>query len=95
MRDIGAGVQVVGAGAIGDQRVGARLRLCLRAADQLLRLGPAQPHAALRGVHGLGDAEPEVPQPMAEFQRRGPSRWPGSSHGSLSASGSATTCAAA
>ena len=70
--DVGPGRQVVGAGAVGDQRIVAGARLGLGAADQLLRLGPAEPHAALRGIHRLGDAEAEVPEAMAEFERRVP-----------------------
>ena len=34
----------------------------MRAADQFQRGRPVQPHAALRGVHGLGHAQPHGPQ---------------------------------
>ena len=37
-----------------------------RAADQFLGARPVEPAAALRGVHRFGDAEPEVPEIMAE-----------------------------
>ena len=36
------------------------------APDQLQRCRPIQPHAALRGIHRLGDAEPERPEVAAE-----------------------------
>ena len=64
---------MVGAGAAGDQRVVAAARPRLSdARDQLLRLRPAEAHAALRGVHRFGDAEAEVPEPVAEGERRVP-----------------------
>ena len=71
----------------------ARFRLSA-ARISSLRLGPAEPHAALRGVHRLGDAEPEVPQPVPELQRRVPVDR-GREPRIVAASGSATTCAAA
>ena len=43
-----------------------------RAADQLARVRPVEAHAALRGVHGLGDLEAEPPEMAAEGQRRVP-----------------------
>ncbi len=57
---------MIGARAIGDQRIVARPRFGLRAPDQLLRFGPTEPHAALRRIHRFGDAEPEIPQPVPE-----------------------------
>ena len=60
------GVEMIGADAAGDLHARARLRGVERAADQLLRAVPVEPHAALRGVHRLGDAEPEVPEILAE-----------------------------
>ena len=36
------------------------------AADQFERCRPVDAHAALGGIHGLGDAEPERPQVPAE-----------------------------
>ncbi len=64
------GRHVVGARAAGHARA-QRVRLCLghRAADQLGRGVPVHAHAALRGVHRLGKAQPLVPQPDAEAQR--------------------------
>ena len=56
-------------------------------------VGQSRPHAALRGVHRLGDAEAEVPQSAAVGDGRVPvdrRLQPGID----SASGSATTCAA-
>ena len=41
-----------------------------RALDQFQRGRPVQPHAALRGVHRLGDAEAEIPDVLAK--RDGP-----------------------
>jgi hypothetical protein len=61
--------QVIGAGAVGDQRVGARLSLGLRSPNELLRFRPAEAHAALGRVHRFGDAEAEIPQAMPELQR--------------------------
>ena len=45
---------------------GRSLRGVEAAADQLERGRPVEPHAALRRVHGLGDAEPERPEMAAE-----------------------------
>ncbi len=78
---VGAGGEVVGAGAAGDQRAGAVAGGVERAADQLLRLGPAEAHAALGGVHRLGDAEAEVPEVVAEAEGARPSRWRASATG--------------
>ena len=50
----------------GDHGIVAPLGLGERAADQLLRVGPAEPHAALGGVHRLGDPEAEIPEAMTE-----------------------------
>src|SRR5687768_18211209 len=41
-----------------------------RAADQLLCRGPVEAHAALRGVHRLGDAEAVRPEVAPERERR-------------------------
>ena len=40
-----------------------------RTADELERIGPIEPHAALRRVHRLGDAQPERPQVAAVGER--------------------------
>ena len=61
--------QMIGAGA-GKYQCVARLRRAHRARDQFQRGRPVQPHAALRGVHRLGHAEPEVPDMLAK--RDGP-----------------------
>ena len=58
--------EVIGAGAGKHQRAAPRLRRPDRALDQFQRGRPVQPHAALRGVHGFGDAEAEVPDMLAE-----------------------------
>ena len=63
-------------------------------ADQLLRRRPIEAHAALRGVHRLRDAEAERPEVSAEGDGAVPIDL-GIEPGSCSASGSATTCAAA
>ena len=65
-RDAGVGGEMVGAGAARDQRAGPVLGRVERAPDQLKRGRPVDAHAALRGVHRLGDAEPEVPDVVAE-----------------------------
>ena len=44
----------------------------VRAPDQLLRGAPVEPHAALRGVHRLGDSQAERPDVMAIAQSRVP-----------------------
>ena len=61
-RQIGE-VQLVGAGAAGDRAADRRRapRRRLRR-DEFAGGGPVQAHAALRGVHGVGDAEPVRPQ---------------------------------
>ena len=51
---------------------GKSLAASSAAADQLQRVGPVQAHAALRGVHRLGDAEAERPQVPPERDRRVP-----------------------
>ena len=58
--------QMIGAGAGKHQRIAPRLRRRHRALDQFQRGRPVQPHAALRGVHRLGDAEAEIPDMFAE-----------------------------
>ena len=58
-------VQLVGADAAGDAAAD-RLGLGGGAADQLGRARPVQAHAALGGVHRLGDAESVGPQVTAE-----------------------------
>ena len=60
------GVEVIGADAAGDLHARPRLGGVERAADQFLRAVPVEAGAALRGVHRFGDAEPEVPEVMAE-----------------------------
>ncbi len=67
--DVRARRQMVCAGAECDQRVVPRLRGGGGAADQVLRVFPAEAHATLCGVHRLGDAEAEVPQIFAERHR--------------------------
>ena len=64
------GIEMVGAAAREDQRRAAVARLpglagFHRAADQLERGRPVEAHAALRGVHRLGDAHPQVPEVFA------------------------------
>ena len=64
------GIEMVGAAARDDQRRAAVARLpglagFHRALDQLERGRPVEAHAALGGVHRLGDAHPEVPQVLA------------------------------
>jgi hypothetical protein len=64
--------QVIGAGAAGDQRIAAAGGFGKRPLDQLLRFRPAEAHAALGGVHGFGNAEAEIPEPVAEGERAVP-----------------------
>ena len=85
------GARVVGRRARGEPAA-ARARLGRRAADQLARRRPVEPHAALRGVHRLGHAQAVRPQVAPEGERRLPVEPPGRR---LARSGSATTCAAA
>src|SRR5215213_6132409 len=59
-RNACVGVEMVGADAAGDLYAWAAFGGIERAADQLLRAVPIEPHAALRGVHRFGDAEPEI-----------------------------------
>ena len=69
----GAGREMIGAGARADQRAGqvpAPRRALRRISSQRGR--PVEPHAALRGVHRLGDAEAERPEVPAEGDRRVP-----------------------
>ena len=56
-----AGGQMVGAGAGGDDRAWVVLRGVEAEADEVLGCCPIQPHAALGGVHGFGDAQAERP----------------------------------
>ena len=65
----GARRQMVGAGARSEVGAFDGARLGDRAADQFLRICPVETHAALRGVHRLGDAEAEPPQMMTERHR--------------------------
>ncbi len=64
--DVGTGRKMIGAGAGGDQRAGNVLGGVEAPADQFERRRPVDAHAALRGVHRLGDAEPERPQMPAK-----------------------------
>src|SRR5215208_5067097 len=57
---------MVGTGAGEHDGTVAMLRGGDRALDQLERHRPVEPHAALRRIHRLGDAEPEVPEVLAE-----------------------------
>ena len=63
---VGARFEMIGAGAAADQRAGKILGGVEAPADQFERGRPVDAHAALGGVHGLGDAEPERPQVPAE-----------------------------
>jgi hypothetical protein len=93
--DVGQGRragELVGADAAGDPAAD-RLGLGGAAADQLGRARPVQAHAALRGVHRLGDARAVRPQVAAEGEGGVPVDG-GGAPGLLSANGSATTCAA-
>jgi hypothetical protein len=56
-------------GAAEDQRAAPSARGIERAPDQLARGGPLEPHAALRRVHRLGDAEPQAPEVLAVGDR--------------------------
>ena len=85
--------KVVGAGAAADQRTGKVARRVEAAADQFQRVASPCP-SALGGIHGLGDAETERPEVPAECDHALPVDG-GIEPGSQSASGSATTCAAA
>ncbi len=93
----GPGVEMVGAGAARQSaRPGTSGGFAKRAADQLQRAsGQSEAHAALGGIHRLGDAEAEGPQPMAEGEASVPSRSPVSATDHCRRSGSATTWAAA
>lgn len=67
-RDLARRRQLVGAHAAGDPAT-HRLRLGGRAADQFGSPRPVKPHPALRGVHGLRDAQAVRPQVAAEGER--------------------------
>ena len=71
-RHLRPGREVIRPRAAGDQRPRPPLRRLQRASDQLPRLRPAQPHAALRGIHRLRHPEPEVPEVVAVADRRLP-----------------------
>ena len=61
---------LIGACPAGNTRLQRmRLRLFHGAFDQFLCRCPVNAHAALRGVHGLGQSQPLLPQPVPEFQR--------------------------
>ena len=90
-----AGIEMIGADAAADLDAGPALGGVERVADQLLGARPIEPAAALRRVHRFGDAESEVPQIMPKRDGFLPIDGGYLSHGSMSASGSATTCAAA
>ena len=62
--------EVVGAGAGKHQCVALCLCRPHRTLDQFQRSRPIQPHAALRGIHCFGNAEPEVPDVLPK--RNGP-----------------------
>jgi hypothetical protein len=64
--------QLVGADARIDHRTGDIARGRDGTLDEFERVGPIQPHAALRGVHCFGDAETERPEVAAERNRRVP-----------------------
>ena len=64
--DIGGGIEMIGADAAADLDAGPRLRRFQCAADQFLGARPVKPAATLRGVHGFGDAEPQIPEIMPE-----------------------------
>jgi len=55
------GRQMLGADTAADFHARPRLGGLQRMADQFTGAVPVEAHAALRGVHGFGDAEPEVP----------------------------------
>ena len=65
-RHVRARRQMIGAGAGADQRAGEILGGVEAPPDQLQRVRPVHAHAALRGVHRLGDAKAERPQMTAE-----------------------------
>ena len=67
-----AGHQVVGAAAREHPCSRMVARRVDRPADQLERGRPVEAHAALRGIHRLGHAEPEVPEPAAAGDGRIP-----------------------
>ena len=58
--------QMIGARPARDQRSLAALGCREALADQLERARPVQAHAALGGVHRLGDAQPQVPKMLAK-----------------------------
>jgi hypothetical protein len=57
--------EVVGAAARGHQRARHVPGSVQRSADEFQRGRPVQAHAALCGVHGLGHAQAERPEPLA------------------------------
>ena len=63
-------IEVIGAGAGGKVAVAVGPGRVRRAADQVQRIRPVEAHAALGGVHGLGDVDAEAPQ-MAAIGDRG------------------------
>ncbi len=67
--DVGADGQMVRARARGDDGAGARPGFGQRALDQLQRPCPVEAHAALGGVHRLGDTEAEIPEIVPEGER--------------------------
>ena len=68
----GGGIELMGAGPAGKIGAGHGARLGERAADQLPGAVPVEAHAALGGVHGLGDHQAEPPKVAAEGKRRLP-----------------------
>ena len=64
--DVGARVEMIGPRTASDEGARHVFRRGKAPADQLERCGPIQPHAALRGIHRLGDAETERPEVAAE-----------------------------
>ena len=65
-------IEMVGAGAAGEAAVAVGLRRGGRAADQFQRVRPVEAHAALGGVHRLGDGEAEAPEVPAVGDGRVP-----------------------
>ncbi len=66
------GIEMVGAATRRDQRAGDVARRVEAFLDELERGRPVEPHAALRGIHRLGDAEAERPQALSIRDRRVP-----------------------
>ncbi len=63
------GVELVGANPAGQARPFRSARFRQRAGDQLGGGGPIEAHAALRGVHRLGDLEAEAPKVAPKGER--------------------------